>query len=140
MFAQIASIAVGYNHPNLLALARTDEFVTATMNRPALGSFPPTQWAEWINTGIGADDVRPNGLEQTFTAMCGSCANETAFKAVFMAYKARERGDASGGFSAEEMETCMRNQSPGSPNLSILSFTKAVRRSLRIDFVFLGSG
>lgn len=124
MFAQIASIAVGYNHPDLLTLARSDEFVRATMNRPALGNFPPTKWSEWIATGLNADDVRPKGLSHLFTAMCGSCANETAFKAVFMAYRARERGqDVS--FSPEEMQTCMRNQSPGAPDLSILSFSKA---------------
>lgn len=125
MFSQIASIAVGYNHPDLLALARSDEFIMATMNRPALGNFPPTKWAEWINTGIGADDVRPKNLKQTFTAMCGSCANETAFKAVFMSYAAKKRGEPT-SFSTAELETCMKNQSPGSPHLSILSFSKAV--------------
>jgi 4-aminobutyrate aminotransferase/(S)-3-amino-2-methylpropionate transaminase len=126
MFAQIASIAVGYNHPDLLKLARSDEFVRATMNRPALGNFPPVKWSEWIETGLNAEDVRPKGLKSLFTAMCGSCANETAFKAVFMAYRARERGSSEpSSFTAEEMESCMRNQSPGAPSLSILSFTKA---------------
>lgn len=124
MFAQIASIAIGYNHPRLLELARSDEFIKATMNRPALGSFPPAKWAEWIETGLLADDVRPKGLDHLFTAMCGSCANETAFKAVFMAYRARERGEGV-SFTPEELDTCMRNEKPGAPDLSILSFTKA---------------
>ncbi|UZJ52338.1 hypothetical protein CBS101457_001658 [Exobasidium rhododendri] len=124
MFAQIASIAVGYNHPELLQLARSDEFVTAAMNRPAIGSFPPMKWAEWIQTGINAPQFRPKGLDQVYTTMCGSCANESAFKAAFIAYQARLRGeDAS--FTEEELQSCMKNASPGSPSLSILSFTKA---------------
>ncbi|ETS61070.1 4-aminobutyrate aminotransferase [Moesziomyces aphidis] len=122
MFAQIASIAIGYNNPDLIALAKTDEFITATMNRAALGSFPPTNWQELVETGLGT--VRPKGLNQIFTAMCGSCANENAFKASFMAYRARERGEQA-QFTPEEMQSCMKNQSPGSPDLSILSFTSA---------------
>ena len=60
MFSQIASLPVGMNHPDLLALAKTDEFASAFMvsrngivmtrlltwlvqNRPALGSFPPVK-------------------------------------------------------------------------------------------------
>jgi 4-aminobutyrate aminotransferase/(S)-3-amino-2-methylpropionate transaminase len=123
MFAQIASIAVGYNHPDLLRLARSDEFITAAINRPAIGSFPPAKWAEWIQTGINAPHVRPKGLDQVYTAMCGSCANESAFKAVFIAYQARLRGERA-SFTEEEIQSCMKNQSPGSPSLSILSFTK----------------
>ncbi|SNX82463.1 4-aminobutyrate aminotransferase [Melanopsichium pennsylvanicum] len=122
MFAQIASIAIGYNNPDLIALAKTDEFITATMNRAALGSFPPTNWQELVETGLGT--VKPKGLNNIFTAMCGSCANENAFKASFMAYRARERGEKA-KFTPEEMSSCMKNRAPGSPDLSILSFTSA---------------
>lgn len=90
------------------------------MNRPALGSFPPIEFTSWIEEGLGK--ARPKGMEssQIFTAMCGSCANETAYKAAFMSYRARERGESD--FSPEELSSCMKNQSPGSPSLSILSF------------------
>lgn len=53
--------------------------------------------------------------------MCGSCANENAYKNLFIAYRRKERGE-NVQFTQEEMETCMVNRSPGSPNLSILSF------------------
>ncbi|KAK0529671.1 4-aminobutyrate transaminase [Tilletia horrida] len=120
VFSQIASIAIGYNNPSLLALAKTDEFARATMNRPALGSYPPTTWTDWIESSLG--QVRPKGVNDIFTAMCGSCSNENAFKAAFMAYRARERGDPSVTFTAEELSSCMKNQAPGSPQMSILSF------------------
>jgi 4-aminobutyrate aminotransferase/(S)-3-amino-2-methylpropionate transaminase len=70
VFAQIASIPIGYNSPDLLRLAKSDEFAIAAMNRPALGSFPPASWAETINTGLMK--VAPAGLDQLFTMMCVS--------------------------------------------------------------------
>ncbi|WVQ79330.1 4-aminobutyrate aminotransferase [Cryptococcus sp. DSM 104549] len=120
VFAQISSIALGYNVPALLELGRSDEFVKAALNRPAIGSFPPVQWAEWLKTGLLT--VAPKGLDQLVTTLCGSSANETAFKCAFMAYRQRERGGADVAFTAEEMDSCMHNHSPGSPQLSVLSF------------------
>ncbi|WWD20158.1 4-aminobutyrate aminotransferase [Kwoniella shandongensis] len=120
VFAQISSIALGYNVPALLDLARSDEFVKAAMNRPALGSFPPVQWASWLKTGLLT--VAPKGLDQLVTTLCGSSANETAFKCSFMAYRQRERGSPDVAFTKEEMDSCMLNHSPGSPQLSVLSF------------------
>ncbi|WRT69537.1 4-aminobutyrate aminotransferase [Kwoniella shivajii] len=120
VFAQISSIALGYNVPALLELAKTDEFAKAAMNRPALGSFPPVQWAEWLKTGLLT--VTPKGLDQLITTLCGSSANETAFKCSFMAYRQRERGGPEVAFTKEEMDSCMLNQTPGAPQLSVLSF------------------
>ncbi|GAA5874302.1 hypothetical protein JCM8547_007557 [Rhodosporidiobolus lusitaniae] len=117
VFAQIASIAVGYNNPDLIKLAKTDGFATAAMARPALGSFPSTEWAEIIETGLLK--VAPKGLDQLTTMQCGSSANEGAMKAAFLAYSARRRGDVD--FSAEELESVMNNAAPGAPQLSVLS-------------------
>ncbi|PLW14184.1 hypothetical protein PCANC_00170 [Puccinia coronata f. sp. avenae] len=120
VFAQIASIAIGYNHPKLLALARSDEFIQLAMNRPALGSFPPDNWDQIVSSGLLK--VAPKGLNQLFTMMCGSCANEGALKAAFFAYRQRERGGGLSQFSAEELKSCMNNSQPGSPDLVAMSF------------------
>ncbi|KWU44212.1 GATA_USTMA 4-AMINOBUTYRATE aminotransferase (GABA-AT) [Rhodotorula sp. JG-1b] len=121
VFAQIASIAIGYNNPELLALAKTDEFATAAMNRPALGSFPSAEWAETIHSGLLS--VAPKGTPHLFTQMCGSCANEGALKAAFMSYRARERGESgTQEFTPEELSSCMKNASPGTPDLVAMSF------------------
>ena len=40
---------------------------------------------------------------------------------MFMNYMQKQRGDRV-GFTQEELESTMQNQSPGSPKLSILSF------------------
>ncbi|CAG7728111.1 unnamed protein product [Allacma fusca] len=88
------------------------------INRPALGVYPSKNWVEELKSSVLS--VAPKGLNQITTMACGSCSNENAFKAIFMRYRKRERGGA--GFTAEENESCMVNQAPGSPALSILSF------------------
>lgn len=120
VYAQIASIPVGYNNPALVKAAQSPEMVNAIINRPALGNFPSHDWAEILETGILK--VAPKGLNQVFTAMAGSDANETAYKAAFMWRRQKERGGPAIEFTEEEMETAMNNQSPGASQLSILSF------------------
>jgi len=95
--------------------------VTAIINRPALGNFPPADYLDILKTGVLA--VAPPGLNQVFTAMAGSDANETAYKAAFMYYRRMQRGEGV-EFTAEELESTMRNASPGSPDLAIMSFKK----------------
>lgn len=96
---------------------------TAIINRPALGNFPSHDWADILETGILK--VAPPGLNQVFTAMAGSDANETAYKAAFMWRRQKERGGPNVEFTEEEMESSMNNQSPGAAQLSILSFKTA---------------
>ena len=51
---------------------------------------------------------------------CGSTANENAFKACFVAWMDRYRNGSPP--TQEELDSCMLNQEPGCPKLSILSF------------------
>ncbi|XP_063238975.1 LOW QUALITY PROTEIN: 4-aminobutyrate aminotransferase, mitochondrial [Bacillus rossius redtenbacheri] len=67
-------------------------------------------------------------MKQVTTMMCGSCANENAYKSIFLWYRQRERG-ADAGFTPEEMESCMLNQAPGSPPLCMLSFKGGFSRA-----------
>ena len=119
-FAQIASIPLGYNNPELLKVAGSPEMASAIANRPALGSFPSHDLAHILRTGILK--AAPPGLNQVFTTTSGSDANETAFKAAFMYRRQLERGGPNVEFTEEELTTAMNNQAPGAPQLSILSF------------------
>lgn len=94
--------------------------INGIINRPALGNFPPTDWADILKTGILK--VAPKGLNQVFTAMAGSDANETAYKAAFMYRRQRERGGHHVEFTEEELTSSMLNKAPGAAQLSILSF------------------
>jgi len=53
--------------------------------------------------------------------MCGSCSVEGAFKAAFFTYTKKQRGERV-DFNELELESCMSNQAPGSPNIGVLSF------------------
>ncbi|KAI9826850.1 MAG: 4-aminobutyrate transaminase [Thelocarpon impressellum] len=121
VYAQIASIPVGYNNAHLRRAATSPEMISSLVNRPALGNFPQHDWASILETGILK--VAPKGLDQVFTGMAGSDANETAYKAAFMWRRRQERGGPEVEFTSDELSTSMNNQSPGSPQLSILSFT-----------------
>ncbi|KAI1375889.1 4-aminobutyrate aminotransferase [Hypoxylon crocopeplum] len=123
VYAQIASIPVGYNNPALGKTAKSLDMVTALINRPALGNFPSHDWADVLETGVLK--VAPKGLNQVFTGMAGSDANETAYKAAFMWRRQRDRGGPAVEFTEEEMESSMLNQTPGASELSILSFKTA---------------
>ncbi|RFU33206.1 hypothetical protein B7463_g3099, partial [Scytalidium lignicola] len=123
VYAQIASIPVGYSNPTLHAAASSEQMISALINRPALGNFPSHDWASILETGILK--VAPKGLDQVFTAMAGSDANETAYKAAFMWRRQQERGGYNVEFTEAELESSMNNSSPGSPALSILSFKTA---------------
>lgn len=78
ILCSISSHSIGYNAPALIKAARSEEWVTALINRPALGVEPSTNWPTLIENSFMK--VKPKGLSQVFTAMCGTCANEIAFK------------------------------------------------------------
>lgn len=121
VYCQIASIPLGYNNPALLATAQLPEMASALVNRPALACFPQADYAQILQEGILA--AAPPGQDKVWTALSGSCANETAYKAAFMYQAAKQRGLMD--FTHEELISVMENKAPGSPDRVILSFDKA---------------
>merc|ERR1711957_329144 len=86
--------------------------------------MPPKELPDLLEQTFLA--VAPQGLTRVQTMLCGSSANENAFKAAFIRKRAlpREReGRSATDFTSEELASCMENQAPGCSNeLSILSF------------------
>ncbi|XP_065066407.1 4-aminobutyrate aminotransferase, mitochondrial-like [Rhopilema esculentum] len=119
VFQQIASLPLGYNHSAVIEAASLPSFTTMVVNRSALGVSPPK--AHMSNIEESILKVAPAGLDHAQTMACGSCALENAFKAAFIRYRALQRGTPDP--SLLELETCMKHQLPGTPNLCILSFT-----------------
>lgn len=120
VYCQISSIALGYNNPELQKTAVSPEMVSALVNRPALACFPLTDYAKILEEGILA--AAPPGMSKVWTALSGSCANETAYKAAFMYQAAKARGSMD--FTDEELTSVMENKAPGAPDRVILSFSK----------------
>jgi 4-aminobutyrate aminotransferase / (S)-3-amino-2-methylpropionate transaminase len=121
VFCQIASLPLGYNHPRIIEALTNPANLHLFAQRPALGNLPPSDWPERIERSLMS--VSPRGMDSVYQMMCGSCSNENAYKVACMHYARLQRGGTS--FGAEERDTCMRNASPGSPPLSILSFERS---------------
>jgi 4-aminobutyrate aminotransferase/(S)-3-amino-2-methylpropionate transaminase len=122
-FGMIASLPLGYNHPQVMEAARTPAWQRASTHRTALGMMPPTEYPSQCTDTLMS--IAPVGMDCVQTMLCGSSANENAFKAAFMRYRGNEREAAGIGrtdFTQEEMDSCMINEGPGCPELSILSF------------------
>jgi len=118
VYMQIASLPIGYNHPEIHKLITDPKTVSVFANRPALGVNPPLYFAEKLQSVMMS--VAPKGLTQLQTMACGSCANENAYKVMFINYNIKRRG---GKFpTQEEMSECVLNQGPLCPDLSLLSF------------------
>ncbi|CAI5710865.1 unnamed protein product [Hyaloperonospora brassicae] len=118
VYGQIASLALGYNHPKLLDAMRDRTSLAMLVQRPCLGVFPPADWVDRLHRTLGA--VAPTGLTDVQTLMCGSCSNENAYKAVFIWFQTKRRGGRAP--SEHELATSMLHRLPGTPPLSILSF------------------
>ena len=52
VYCQISSIALGYNNPELIKAAKSDEMVNAIVNRPALACFPSTNYKQILEEGL----------------------------------------------------------------------------------------
>ncbi|CDK26935.1 unnamed protein product [Kuraishia capsulata CBS 1993] len=121
VYAQIASIALGYNNPALIEAAKSDRMISALVQRPALGNFPSAEFADILKDIL---KVAPKGQTKLWSGLSGADANELAFKAVFMNYQAKKRGYNT-SFTTEEETSVMENAIPGSPELAIMSFERA---------------
>nr|AFM73662.1 GABA transaminase GABA-TTC2 [Tetranychus cinnabarinus] len=118
IYSQISSIPLGYNHPALIEALRDPANTSAFINRPALGILPPKDLVDRLRASLLS--VAPPGLNEVQTMACGSCSVENAMKAAFFWYQTRIRDGRE--VTREEMDSCLANQYPGSPYLTIMSF------------------
>lgn len=121
VYAQISSIPLGYNNPALIEAAKSRKMISAIVNRPAMGNFPGSDLKSIVSDILA---VAPKGQDKVWSGLSGADANELAFKAAFFYYQSKKRG-YNNKFTEEENISVMKNQSPGSPDLAILSFERS---------------
>ena len=88
VYAQIASIPLGYNNPALIETAKSDKMIRAIVDRPAIGNFPGKDTDEIVSEIL---KVAPKGQDKVWSGLSGADANELAFKAAFFYYSQEER-------------------------------------------------
>jgi len=103
----ISTIPIGYSHPDLLDFMDSKEVKLAAINRPSFYFSSSIDLAELIQDSYMK--VAPKGFNIVYPTLCGSCANENAFKLAFMYHQRQARG-GSAEFSELEMSSCMKNQ------------------------------
>jgi len=126
-FGQISSIPLGYNHPDFQKLfsdpKSLQRMCSHFINRPSTGVYPPTDYLQILQESFMR--VVPKGTSNVMTMSSGSEAIENAMKAAFMWYMNNNYHSKTGGITQEYMDSCMTNQAPGTPDLSILTFTSS---------------
>ncbi|CAF1330480.1 unnamed protein product [Adineta steineri] len=118
VYEQIASLALGYNHPAIQQVFQDPKNLSLLVNRPALGAHPTPEFIKQIECTLLP--IAPTGLRYVQPMMCGSCANENALKAIF-AWHGNKKRDGK-PFSTEDLKSSMYNKAPGCPSVSIMSF------------------
>lgn len=119
--AQGGSLALGYNHPALIGAFESDKFFANVNQRAAVGLNPPVEMVAHVKSALVP--MAPKGMTEIFHGCgCGSGSNENAMKAAFLWHHIQEKGL---DYTPEELETCMLNQPPGSPDLAFVSFTNS---------------
>jgi 4-aminobutyrate aminotransferase/(S)-3-amino-2-methylpropionate transaminase len=127
MSNQLGTLPLGYNHPEILKYSKSSEVTRHVVNRTAMGLFPPQDIKFLVDEAYMS--IRPQGMDFVYTTICDSCTIEVALKLVFMEYQAQQREDPQ-VISQEDLDSCMLNQAPGSPNISALSFVGSIHGKL----------
>ena len=120
LFGQIASLPLGYNHPDLMYATAGQEYHKYLAQRPACAVNPDMEWMRLLRDSVLK--VAPKGLTELFLSCgCGTQSNENAYKAAFLWYKKKQRGGS--GPTEEELKKELVRGNPD--DMAILSFQKA---------------
>jgi 4-aminobutyrate aminotransferase/(S)-3-amino-2-methylpropionate transaminase len=91
VYAQIASLALGYNHPDVVLVsamqgASSPQYSKFMVQRPTNGNFPDVEWPKLIQDILMP--VAPKGMTEVYNACgCGAYALDSAFRAAIMRYR-----------------------------------------------------
>lgn len=118
VYTNVSSVPIGYNHPSMLDVWKSEHNIKTLVNRPALGFYPGVEWPDMLRRVLLS--VAPPGLNQVTTMMCGSCANENSYR--LMHYHFMDKLRNGRDYTPEELTSCMTNEKPGTPDLAVISF------------------
>jgi 4-aminobutyrate aminotransferase/(S)-3-amino-2-methylpropionate transaminase len=120
VYGHIASVPVGYNHPDLLAAWRSGRMDWAAGYRPSLGVAPSPEWVDLVDRVLMG--VAPKGLGKVLTVTTGAEAVENALKLAMVWKSRRVRG---GPFTAADAADAMKNAQASANRTKVISFEGA---------------
>mmetsp|Transcript_22516 Transcript_22516/g.40563 ORF Transcript_22516/g.40563 Transcript_22516/m.40563 type:complete len:465 (+) Transcript_22516:661-2055(+) len=86
VYAQIASLPLGYNHPDLVLATSSPQYAKFLAQRPANASYPDVEWPKLMREVLSP--VAPAGLTEIYNSCgCGSYAIDSAFRAAIMHFR-----------------------------------------------------
>ena len=77
-YCQIASLALGYNHPEIKEFVSTDSMSRHISTRLSLYEHPPEDYDTILQKAYM--NIAPRGMDSIYTAICGTCSVESAIK------------------------------------------------------------
>ncbi len=89
MFASFALGALGYNHPALVAVARSDAFVRAAINPTSTPFLTTSTWFDFMRAM--EERYAPRGMARMFCVDAGGEGVEAALKAAFIVHGEKRR-------------------------------------------------
>lgn len=92
LFANFALGALGYNHHALIAAARSDEYLRASLNPTSTPFLTTPFWFEWLEAL--QERYAPRGMSKVFFVDGGGEGVEAALKAAFIVHGERRRAAA----------------------------------------------
>lgn len=107
----------------MLEAAESDLMLRTLATRTGTGINPIKEQAAINEEAFMA--VAPPGMERVTAAMCGTCANEGAFKVAMAIHTQKKRGGMLVEPTPEELCSCLDNAQPGSKPYAILSLNKS---------------
>lgn len=121
MFSHFALGALGYNHPDLVALAASPSFQRACINPTSSPFSPGTQWFDFLE---GVAPFAPPGASKIYCVDAGNEGIESALKAAFIIFGERRRVAAGQPknpleLSAAEQERILLNQGSDAVSISL---------------------
>lgn len=121
LFSHFALGALGYNHPDLVALAASDSFQRACINPTSSPFAPATQWFDFLD---GVRPYVPPGMSRIYCVDAGNEGIEAALKAAFIVFGERRRvarGQPKNPLelSAEDQERILLNAGTDAVSISL---------------------
>jgi 4-aminobutyrate aminotransferase-like enzyme len=133
LFSSFALGALGYNHPDLLAVARSEAFARAAVNPTSTPFVTSTSWFDFIEQI--ERHYAPAGMASIFCVDGGGEGTEAAMKAAFVVHGERRRAAAGGPADPLQLPAdALAAAKPAQPKAATVAKVEPARRKRQFPY------